>query len=411
VSTDIRLATSYLAAFDIENRLSDGESYLPPCVVIVWVIGRRCAGSVCKVGPLPGRCALSHHVTQCTVSRPKDLLAGDGEGRAERFAYVVLAHKNPAAVARLTRAVRRGSPSADVLVAWNGRLPASGLALLHAAGARRVGSGRPVRWGSFSLVDRVFEAFEAARGYDWVVLISGEDHPVLPLRAWEDAVRSRGVDAVLAAVPMNPDDAELASRIAFRWWVCQFRRPFLILVPVLRRVVPPALRPRVVVFERHCLVAYRRVAPPTGVWKGATWLAVSGRMLEHLLAAAPAARQAFGRTLCPDECCLQTLVAGSGLSVLAADVTYTRWSFPEAAHPDELGPEDLDEITRAGAPFARKLSGDRGERLRDLLDERLERGAEQVASADPPLDPTGSAGPVGDPDPAAEVDGPMLGGR
>src|SRR4051794_34097647 len=66
----------------------------------------------------------------------------DGKGRAGRFAYVVVAHKDPAAVARLARAIRQGSPSADVLVAWNGRLPASGLALLHAAGGPSIQTRR-----------------------------------------------------------------------------------------------------------------------------------------------------------------------------------------------------------------------------------------------------------------------------
>jgi hypothetical protein len=94
-------------------------------------------------------------------------------------------------------------------------------------------------------------------------------------------------------------------------------------------------------------------------------------MVEHIIASAGRARREFGRSLIPDESCLQTLVGTSGLLTLHGDVTFTRWPSAGAAHPDALGPEDFDAVTRAGTAFARKVTGAPGAQLCDLLDENV----------------------------------------
>jgi O-antigen/teichoic acid export membrane protein len=330
----------------------------------VWGLARR--GIV-----LPGLDVVLRRLRPAGPRQGVDPTGREEAGRRGRFAYVVIAHKNPEQVVRLVRAIRRTSPTADTLVAYNGRLSRAGAAALGEAGARRVGSGRPARWGSFSLVERVLEAFEAARHYDWVVLVSGADYPTRPLDEWERWLRSQDVEAVIAAEPVTEGDVEPWNRIAYRWLVLRFRGPFRWLPAVIFRLVPKAWADRVRVLEGFVFVAYRRAIPPAASWKGSMWLAVSGPMLQHVLASAPVARQTFLRALVPDESCIQTVVATSGLPRLHADVTFTRWPGRGAPHPDALGPEDFDEVTRCDAPFARKMSGARGAQLCDLLDEKI----------------------------------------
>jgi hypothetical protein len=220
-------------------------------------------------------------------------------------------------------------------------------------------------------VERVLEAFEAARGYDWVVLVSGEDYPARPLGEWERWLRSQGVEALNAAAPMPEDDTEGRERSAFRWRVVSLGGPLLPVLWVVRRLARGRWDTRVRIIRPLCFIAYRRAKPPTDVWKGSMWLAMSSPMLEHVLASAGKGRRDFGRSLVPDESCLQTLVATSGLPTLDVEVTFTRWSAGGAAHPDALGPEDFDEVTAAGTAFARKVSGARGAQLCDLLDENV----------------------------------------
>jgi hypothetical protein len=220
-------------------------------------------------------------------------------------------------------------------------------------------------------VERVLEAFESARGYYWVVLVSGEDYPARPLDEWERWLRSQGVEALSAAAPMAEDDTEGRERSAFRWHVVSLGGPLLPVLWVIRRLARGRWATRVRILRPRCFIAYRRAQPPADVWKGSMWLALSSPMLEHVLASASRARREFGRSLVPDESCLQTLVATSGLPTLDADVTFTRWPSGGAAHPDALGPEDFDEVTGAGTAFARKVSGARGAQLCDLLDEKV----------------------------------------
>jgi O-antigen/teichoic acid export membrane protein len=330
----------------------------------VWGLARR--GIL-----LPGLDVVLRRLRPAAPRKGFDPAGDEGAPKRGRFAYVVIAHKNPEQVARLVRAIRRTSPTADTLVAYNGKLSRAGAAALAQAGARRVGSGRPARWGDFSLVERVLEAFEAARGYDWVVLISGEDYPTRRLDEWERWVRSQRVEALFAADPLTEDDVEPLNRTAYRWSVLRFRGPFRPLPAVIRRLVPSAWADRVRLLEGWGFLAYRRTTPLTESWKGSMFVAVSGRMLQHVLESAPTARRMFGRALQPDESCIQTVVATSGLPTMQAYITFTRWPAGGAPHPDSLGPEDFDEVTGCGMAFARKMSGTRGAQLCDLLDEQV----------------------------------------
>ena len=135
-----------------------------------------------------------------------------------RFCYVVLAHTDAPAALRLARRVRELSPGSRVLLR-HAQAPDFLTAVDAAAsGAQLLPSGIAVSWGLWSLTHAAVEALEHARrttDADRFVVLSGQDHPVRDLTAWEDELVASGADAsFLHFVPRDQD-------WRFRWRIVQ----------------------------------------------------------------------------------------------------------------------------------------------------------------------------------------------
>ncbi len=309
-----------------------------------------------------------------------DACRPDGD-RHGRFAYVVMAHRDLSQVVRLVGAIKATAPESDVLVLWNGPLDGAGTAAIRAAGGSRVGSGKRARWGDYSLVERMVEGFEAGLGYDWTVLVSGQDYPARHLGRWEDHLREQDVDAVFEARPLEPGDDAMWDRVRYDWLLFQAEsRLGRLILRVGNRLLPAQLRSRVAIFDGRLMVGLRRRSAPSLVWKGSTWMAVDRDMCRRVVDAARDRQRnrPFRRSLNPDETFIQTILGVEARRPLVASITMTRWQ-PGSPHPDDLGPDDLRAALAAGTPFTRKVTGPRGQALADLLDDAV-HGSTSVSS-------------------------------
>ncbi|MEJ5914127.1 beta-1,6-N-acetylglucosaminyltransferase [Pseudokineococcus sp. 1T1Z-3] len=305
------------------------------------------------------------------------------------FCYVVLCHDDAPAALRLARAVRRSSNGSRVLLRHD--RPAGYLSAedARAAGAELLRSDVRVRWGGWSLVEAMLEAARHAvdvLGAEHVVLVSGHDHPVRDLAAWEADVRTSGADALLD-VDDDPDPAR--HRYRWRTWSAPTGTP------------SPARRVSRVLWQRGPARWQRLVlAYPTsraGVWavgvrarrdpvealglpyvKASQWMVLSRAAVEVVTGAGAArARRVFARCRIPDESYVQSVVSGDPqLRVLEGPTTFTVFP-PGSASPRPLVADDVPAALASGAAFARKVDG-------SPASEAVVRALDAASQAPPP---------------------------
>ena len=293
------------------------------------------------------------------------------------FAYVLLCHVDAEAVLATARRVRELSPSAHVLLRH-----AQGPGFLDASAARAAGAEvlisrvRP-HWGHWSLVAAQLEALAEARRRwdpDWTVVVSGQDHPVRDLSAWEGRVVASGADALL-----RPDERDYDER----WRRCWHRVPgqgaaataLLRAAARLERLGgwEPALHRA---GGRTWMVSHpRHEAPPLPYRKGSFWATLSRGAVATLLAAGQddALRGFFASTLLPDESFAHSVLhAAPHLRVAAAPTSYTAFVDGDLAHPRPLDVGDVPAARASGAPFARKVVHGPGDAFARAVDELVD---------------------------------------
>lgn len=278
-------------------------------------------------------------------------------------AYVVLAHRNPAQLGRLTA---RLSP-ARAFVHLDSALDAAvvrGFEAAVAAGTTFVPRHRS-GWASWGIVAAALQGMRAALacdGWSHLGLLSGQDYPLLP---------QAEIDAFLDE---HPDTSFMA-----RW-------------PLPSRLWGPdggmrRLRYRQLPFRGRRLILPVRRRLPAGIepYGGSLYWVLTREAVADVLRfveTRPDVVQFYRRTWIPDEMFVPTAVLNSPsrAGVANESLTYIRWPSPGSPHPDLLGPADVPallEATRGPSEvggyarrklFARKFDAERDPAVLDLLD-------------------------------------------
>lgn len=302
------------------------------------------------------------------------------------FAYVVLSHRAPEQVERLTRAIRALSPDARVVITHDTHLSPPPRPLDDGVEVHTRAHGPA--WGRMGLVDAVLERLvdlDAAGGHEWVAVISGQDFPVRPLAAWEDEVRGLGANAVIHSMPIAERmrwgrDRDVLGRVLSRYEHRHFHLP--------NRGRPPSrtkARARWVLQwlasqvgpvlsysplpDGGSVVGVRRLRSPFSAEfpcrKGSQWLALDRAAVRHLLDVDRAGhlRPAYETSLIPDESYIQTIVTNAPhLRVARRAVTADRFEPPGNPHPITVTAERLPELLglaeETGAGFLRKFDAE-----------------------------------------------------
>jgi Core-2/I-Branching enzyme len=285
-----------------------------------------------------------------------------------RVAFVILAHKGPAQIARLVRTlagpgdvgfwihldVRSGSAMAsDVTRALDG-----------VEGVHMV-DRRPVRWGGWGVVDATLAALEAIEtsGEDpaQTVLLTGQDYPIRPPAEIVERLGSLPERAFMRQGPL-PRSAWARENGGFdRFTQIHARLPLT---------------------SRTVRLPGRRRLPRGLALHGGSQLWSMGRAhraaVLDFVRDEPRLVRFFRRSLIPDETFFQTVLMNSPLrhTVVADNLHYIRWS--GEASPDTLTPRDLPELERSPAMFARKFDDPA---MLDAVDSRLLRREWRATSA------------------------------
>jgi hypothetical protein len=254
---------------------------------------------------------------------------------------LVLSHRDPPLVRRLVDRVRAGN---DVVVAVHHDPTGPPLDLPSASNVALVPDPIRCRWGGYELVQATWHCLRWAAHtvpeLSWVLLVSGQDYPAMPITHIESELHTTSYDAFLRHFPIDGDPADDVHP----WQqLCRTRYFHRRRVPGLPRSVP---------WPRRHPFHEGRHAYAGDMWFNVSAAALHGMLespftdqLLRFLAAAPI----------PDEMFIASAVCNQpSLSVANDRRRYVRFE-RGARHPHVLGVDDVPDIVSSGAFFARKF--------------------------------------------------------
>lgn len=304
-----------------------------------------------------------------------------------QFCYLIRTHQEPAQIRRLVGAILRTTRAGWVL-------------LLHDRGGCSLqrehwlqGDTRivvmttrvAVRRGEFSALATYLEALaalrSAARGYDWLIHLSGQDYPLRPLHAVEADLERAPWDAFLDFWETQGPANRWQPRQAVDRYHYQYRR--------LPEWIAPALR---ALKWTHSLQPFFRVhttyganlgiragklpfGPALRLMGGSEWHYLRRGCVDYLLGyceSHPELIAHYRRTVAPDESLVPTVLCNAPrLRVCPDNRRYIDWRGCVDGRPRVLTLADLPALSGGKYDFARKFDARVDARILDALDERL----------------------------------------
>lgn len=304
-----------------------------------------------------------------------------------RICYFIQNHLGPAQAARLIATLRRAQPGCFILVGHDrfaGQCTAD--ELRRALDVDVLEAREPAKRGYLSLLYPYFDAVEWLRergvGYDWIVYLSAQDYPTRPLRDLETLLATGGYDGYLrfwnAADPVNPWGRRRQGKLRYHYQYFDTPPWAAPALPFLRwsNRLQPLVHLHLVYGPRVGL--RRRPNPFEGgleCYAGYQWTNLRREAAEYVADRVREDRRLmdwFGRTICPCEAVVQTLLVNSGRFKLCNDdLRYADFTGSTNGRPRTLAAQDLQVITSGPYYFARKFDPQRDARVLDLLDERV----------------------------------------
>lgn len=295
------------------------------------------------------------------------------------IAFLVVSHRNPGQVLRLVRALREGEETA-VLVHHDQRREPLEAADVQRAGGRLVDYGLAVEWGNAAYMEVILSALaELAGGIDpeWVVVVSGQDYPLRPLRDFERHLAATPHHALLGDLwELDLSCAPPAPRREFylRYRYRHYTPPRPI-AEVLARALGPGAYLRELPVGRERRVGIRPLWHPFGpglrCHVSSDWITLERRAVRAVLdfeRSRPRVMRHYRRTIIPSESVFATALAND--PSISVGVASRLLGFePGSPHPRAFRAPDVAGLLSCGAHFARKFDERSDPRALDLLDE------------------------------------------
>jgi hypothetical protein len=304
-----------------------------------------------------------------------------------RACYFVQTHVNPGQIHRLVRTLKAGSPEARVLIGhdFSGcHLDLSPLSDLQ--GVDLFGFEGPLDRAGMGIIEPYFTALdwlaEREVEFDWLIYLTGQDYPVLPLAEAEGFLARSGRDGFLSHWDIRARPGYWGeSRRGLRRYLYQYREA----PPWMRKLKGiNSLQSRYHLSSTYGLRLGVRANPSPfsdafPCYAGDQWQALSRDAALYLRTALRERMdlvEYFRHTLCPCEAIVQTLLVNARKFNFANDsLRYIDFAGSRDGRPRMLGAADLAAITGGRYHFARKIDSRTDGGLLDLLDDWVLAGS------------------------------------
>jgi hypothetical protein len=303
-----------------------------------------------------------------------------------RVCYFLQTHTNPEQIHRLVRTLKRGSPGSRILIghdASGGDLDLTPVGDLSGIDLFQVDG--PLDRAGLSVLEPYLTALdwlaEHKVDFDWLVYLSGQDYPVLPLLEIENDLERSGRDGFLSHWDIRSSAGFWGkSRRGLRRYLYQYRE-----APswfgAAKRLNSLQSRYHVSTAYGPRLGALAHPSPFTAsfpCYAGDQWHALSRPCVEALRRAVHrdgALIEYFRHTLCPCEAVVQTLLVNENRFDLENDSRrYVDWTGSRDGRPRVLTAADFPALTSGKYHFARKVDSRVDGRLLDRLDDWVLEG-------------------------------------
>ena len=295
-------------------------------------------------------------------------------------AYLILAHKNAAQVARLITTLHDNRSLFFVHV--DARVPFSEFALLQTLKVPLYWVPRvATAWGSFGLVQATLNGLklicEAPQLPQYIILLSGQDYPIKS---------NQHIHAFAAAHQQQTFLEHYALPCAQKWspggGLYRVNKYFLGL-QWYQKLIAKAMNLGGLLVPPLQRKAYKTMMP----YAGSMWWMMNRSTAQYVLAyvAANKSYTAYHRfTFAPDEVFFHMLLlhasdAERGSTIVNSDVRYIQWADKDAAHPQTLTAKHFPAMMAADALFARKFDAAVDGQVLDLID--LNRSTNKMVPA------------------------------
>jgi hypothetical protein len=299
--------------------------------------------------------------------------------------WFIQSHRDPEQVLRLVRTLRRGSRGTIIVqhnfagcdLDW---APFAALPDTHLLRA-----SRPQVRADFSCqvqpyLDAIAWLEREAVAYEWLVNLTAQDYPVVPVAQIEAFLAAATCDGFIrhwdVLSPQNPWPRRKARA---RYWH-RYRRLPTATEPLLR-----ALRPLTKVLPLHFYLDY---GPLVGLrlrrtpfsrdfrcYGGWAWFSLRRRAVLYLrdfLASHPDVEQHYRGVVTPEESLVQTVLANSGrFELVDDDMRYIDYSAAHRGSPRTLTMADFPLLASGRYHFARKFDIAADSEVLDRIDREL----------------------------------------
>ena len=292
----------------------------------------------------------------------------------DRICYIIQSHRNPEQIYRLVRRIRDGSVHGRIVVHHdfaNCDLDWSPLASL--SDTHLIRATEPQVRSQFSCqMNPYLNAIEwlerEGHGYDWLVNVTAQDYPVMPIARIERALFESHCDGYIRYWNVMSGESPWSRRKARKRYWYRYRRwpdgsePLLRTLRPLTRVLPVNIH--LIHFPRVGVYAFRSpFRAGFHCYGGWAWYSLRRKAVLYLrefLRTHPDVERHYRRTIAPEESLVQTVLVNSGrFDLINDDLRYIDYSTPYTrAHkgsPRTLTSEDLPLLASGRYHFARKF--------------------------------------------------------
>ena len=273
-----------------------------------------------------------------------------------RIAHLILAHKNPAQLQRLIKALDH--PAFDFYIHVDKKKNETSFKLLlQQKNVFFIKKRTKIYWGDWGTIQATLNGFEIIipKKYDYINVISAQDFPIKPATYIYQYFLERKGTEYITCDRIEGDWGDVASRIT-NYHLINWRFPGRHRLEKLLTAILPAR-----VFPLNYTIVGR-----------ANWFSLTTEAASYavnFLKAHPEMVQYFKYCWGADEFIFSTILYNSSFKEKIKDnLVYVDWSGKEVGHPKLLVAKDIDQLKMSDKLFARKFDAEADATILDMLE-------------------------------------------